>query len=43
MDDTGDERRPKKPLRRALWFVGLYLVSVLAIGTVAWLIRLWIV
>jgi cell division septal protein FtsQ len=38
-----DEKRPhKKPLKRVAWFVGLYLVSVLVIGLVAWFIRLWI-
>ncbi|TJZ85151.1 MULTISPECIES: DUF2474 family protein [Paracoccus] len=31
------------PLRKLGWFVGLWLASVAVIGTVAFLIRLWIV
>lgn len=29
-------------LRRLAWFVAIWLASVAAIGTVAWIIRLWI-
>ncbi|WP_409197346.1 DUF2474 family protein [Jannaschia sp. W003] len=28
--------------RRLLWFFGLWLASVLALGAVAWVLRLWI-
>ncbi len=30
-------------LRRLTWFVAIWLASVAVIGTVAWIIRLWIV
>ncbi|TJZ93267.1 DUF2474 family protein [Paracoccus gahaiensis] len=30
-------------LSRMAWFVAIWLASVAVIGTVAWLIRLWIV
>ena len=30
-------------LRRFGWFVAIWLASVAVIGTVAWIIRLWIV
>ncbi|MEC7761766.1 MAG: DUF2474 domain-containing protein [Pseudomonadota bacterium] len=36
---------PEKPRRKGkqlLWFVAIYGLSVAAIGTVAWFIRLWI-
>ncbi|MBV7378202.1 DUF2474 family protein [Maritimibacter dapengensis] len=29
-------------LRRLAWFAAIYLASVAVIGTVAWVIRLWI-
>ena len=28
--------------RRLLWFVGLWVAGVAAVGSVAWLIRLWL-
>ena len=28
--------------RRLLWFVALWAAGVLAVGSVAWLLRLWI-
>ena len=30
-------------IRRLAWFVAIWLTSVAVIGTVAWIIRLWIV
>ena len=33
----------RQRLSRLGWFVGIWLASVAVIGTVAWLIRLWIV
>ncbi|WP_410219142.1 DUF2474 family protein [Paracoccus sp. (in: a-proteobacteria)] len=33
----------RRGLRRLAWFVAIWLASVAVIGTVAWLIRLWIV
>lgn len=33
----------RQRLARLGWFVGIWLASVAVIGTVAWLIRLWIV
>ncbi|WP_156118069.1 DUF2474 family protein [Paracoccus sp. PAMC 22219] len=30
-------------IRRLAWFVAIWLASVVVIGTVAWIIRLWIV
>ena len=30
-------------IRRLAWFVAIWLASVAVIGTVAWIIRLWIV
>lgn len=41
---TTDERQThgKRGARRAAWFIGIYLASVLTIGAVAWAIRLWI-
>jgi len=34
---------PEPPLhRRLLWFVALWAGGVLAVGTVAWLLRRWI-
>lgn len=32
-----------RTLRRIGWFVAIWLASIAVIGTVAWLIRLWIV
>lgn len=29
-------------LRRLLWFVALWTAGVLTVGSVAWLLRLWI-
>ena len=28
--------------KRLLWFVGLWLAGLACVGTVAWLLRLWI-
>ncbi|WP_265502067.1 DUF2474 family protein [Paracoccus beibuensis] len=33
----------RQGLVRLAWFVGIWVASVAVIGTVAWLIRLWIV
>ncbi len=33
----------RQGLVRLAWFVGIWAASVAVIGTVAWLIRLWIV
>lgn len=33
----------RQRLVRLAWFVGIWIASVAVIGTVAWLIRLWIV
>lgn len=33
----------RQSLRRLGWFAAIWLISVAAIGLVAWLIRLWIV
>lgn len=39
-----DERdMPRSKGKQVLWFVAIYGLSVAAIGTVAWIIRLWIV
>ena len=32
-----------RTLHRLAWFVAIWLASVAVIGTIAWLIRLWIV
>ncbi len=41
-DGPADQASPSLA-RRLAWFIGLWVASVLSIGTVAYLIRLWIV
>jgi len=39
----GDEAAGKRPLwRRLAWFIGIWACSLLALGIVAYLLRLWL-
>ena len=41
-DDRPEHRARASTTRRLIWFIGLWCASVAVIGTIAWLIRLWI-